>query len=65
MQSVCNALYLHSSMNHKIQGILQFRLGVYMHLLVFFLSFSLVFISDIVDGIRRVGRRFDSYRHML
>lgn len=31
----------------------------------FFLSFSLVFISDIVDGIRRVGRRFDSYRHML
>lgn len=31
--------------------------------LVFF--FSLVFISDIVDGIRRVGRRFDSYRNML
>lgn len=39
---------------------------VHLTLLVFFiLSFSLVFISDIVDGIRRVGRRFDSYRNML
>lgn len=47
MQFVCNALYLHSSMNF------------------FFLSFSLVFTGDIVDGVRRVGHRFDSYRHML
>lgn len=31
----------------------------------FFLSFSLVFTGDIVDGVRRVGHRFDSYRHML
>lgn len=34
MQLVCNALYLHSSMNHKIQWILQFRLGVYMHVFI-------------------------------
>lgn len=34
MQFVCNALYLHSSMNHKIQWILQFRLGVYMHVFI-------------------------------
>lgn len=53
MQLVCNALYLHSSMNHQ------------KNTLVFFLSFSLVFTGDIVDGVRRVGHRFDSYRHML
>lgn len=54
MQFVCNALYLHSSMNHQKNT-----------LLVYFLSFSLVFTGDIVDGVRRVGHRFDSYRHML
>lgn len=55
MQFVCNALYLHSSMNYQKNTLLGF----------FFLSFSLVFTGDIVDGVRRVGHRFDSYRHML
>lgn len=58
MQFVCNALYLHTP--SPPQGTTKKKIHSW-----FFLSFSLVFTGDIVDGVRRVGHRFDSYRHML